>query len=334
MPLARVKSDRLLGVEFSPLSRGLWRMHFSLTPWRRFPGHSLPLSVLESRSRLSAVRASPTAWSPGTIFRSSRLRARHQITGCPWANKVALFADPSCGEEHRALGPGMESKGRAIRLREPQRGSLIPPIEGQSGVGHQLVGGEPRRLLPCKDRGDNIRSEKSQPHKARRIRSRDPFLVRDGLERRTVRPEHSLGDFLTTHEQSDQDRIHWRRIVDALDDELHLLAGSLQARANAEPNQSLFGGHCHGALGLRCSRWPGSPTRMNKISYTGYRFPPEIIHQAIWLYLQFTLSLRDVEDLLAERGVAVSYETVRRWVNHFGPMIAADLRKRRLKPHT
>ena len=56
--------------------------------------------------------------------------------------------------------------------------------------------------------------------------------------------------------------------------------------------------------------------RMKKISYRGYRFPPEIIHQAIWLYLRFTLSLRDVEDLLAERGVAVSYETVRRWVNH------------------
>jgi putative transposase len=73
---------------------------------------------------------------------------------------------------------------------------------------------------------------------------------------------------------------------------------------------------------------------MEKISYAGYRFPPEIIHQAIWLYLRFTLSLRDVEDLLAERGAAVSYETVRRWVNHFGPRIAADLRKRRLKPHT
>ena len=73
---------------------------------------------------------------------------------------------------------------------------------------------------------------------------------------------------------------------------------------------------------------------MTKISYSGYRFPREIIQQAIWLYLRFTLSLRDVEDLLAERGVAVSYETVRRWVNHFGPMIAADLRKRRLKPHT
>ena len=73
---------------------------------------------------------------------------------------------------------------------------------------------------------------------------------------------------------------------------------------------------------------------MNKISYGGYRFPPEIIQQAIWLYLRFTLSLRDVEDLLADPGVAVSYETVRRWVNHFGPMITADLRKRRLKPHT
>jgi transposase-like protein len=73
---------------------------------------------------------------------------------------------------------------------------------------------------------------------------------------------------------------------------------------------------------------------MTKLSYSGYRFPPEIIQQAIWLYLRFTLSFRDVEDLLAERGIMVSYETVRRWVNHFGPMIAADLRKRRPKPHT
>src|SRR5277367_1967206 len=72
---------------------------------------------------------------------------------------------------------------------------------------------------------------------------------------------------------------------------------------------------------------------MTKITYSGYRFPPEIIHQAIWLYLPFTLSFRDIEDLLAERGIAVSYETVRRWVNHFGPMIAASLRKRRPKLH-
>ncbi len=55
---------------------------------------------------------------------------------------------------------------------------------------------------------------------------------------------------------------------------------------------------------------------MTKISYSGYRFPPEIIHQAIWLYLRFTLSFRDVEDLLAERGIAISYETIRRWVSH------------------
>src|SRR6202161_2273465 len=73
---------------------------------------------------------------------------------------------------------------------------------------------------------------------------------------------------------------------------------------------------------------------MRKISYAGYRFPPKVIHQAIWLYLRFTLSFRDVEDLLAECGITVSYETVRRWVNHFGPMIAAHLRRRRPKPHT
>ena len=73
---------------------------------------------------------------------------------------------------------------------------------------------------------------------------------------------------------------------------------------------------------------------MIKISYSGYRFPPEIIQHAIWLYFRFTLSFRDVEDLLAERGITVSYETIRRWVNHCGPMVAADLRKRRPKPHT
>ena len=61
---------------------------------------------------------------------------------------------------------------------------------------------------------------------------------------------------------------------------------------------------------------------MKRISYSGYRFPPEIIHRAIWLYLRFTLSLRDVEDLLVERGITVSYESVRRWVNHFESAIA------------
>jgi transposase-like protein len=72
---------------------------------------------------------------------------------------------------------------------------------------------------------------------------------------------------------------------------------------------------------------------MTKISYKGYRFAPEIIQRAIWLYYRFTLSFRDVEDLLAERGIIVSYETIRRWAIHFGPKIAADLRRRRPKPH-
>ena len=80
-------------------------------------------------------------------------------------------------------------------------------------------------------------------------------------------------------------------------------------------------------------RWPLA-LMMTKISYSGYRFPPVIIQQAIWLYARFTLRFRDVEDLLAERGIMISYETVRRWVNHFGPAIAADLRKRRPKPHS
>ena len=71
---------------------------------------------------------------------------------------------------------------------------------------------------------------------------------------------------------------------------------------------------------------------MKRISYSGYRFPPTIIQQAIWLYLRFTLSLRDVEDLLAERGITVSYESIRRWINHFGPALAADLRRRRPRP--
>ena len=71
---------------------------------------------------------------------------------------------------------------------------------------------------------------------------------------------------------------------------------------------------------------------MQKISYAGYRFPPEIIEQAICLYLRFTLSFRDVEDLLAERGLDVSYETVRRWVLKFGPVFARELGRRRPRP--
>src|SRR5262245_34867974 len=68
---------------------------------------------------------------------------------------------------------------------------------------------------------------------------------------------------------------------------------------------------------------------MAPICYRRHRFPPEIIQHAIWLYLRFTLSYRDVEELLAERGLDISYETVRRWVLKFGPAIARRLRQRR-----
>src|SRR6202030_2657599 len=66
---------------------------------------------------------------------------------------------------------------------------------------------------------------------------------------------------------------------------------------------------------------------MDQLSYHRHRFPPPIIQHAIWLYLRFTLSYRDVEDLLAERGLEGSYETVRRWVLKFGPAIARQLRR-------
>ena len=65
------------------------------------------------------------------------------------------------------------------------------------------------------------------------------------------------------------------------------------------------------------------------LSYHGYRFPPEIISHAVWLYHRFSLSFRDAEDLLAQRGIIVTYETIRRWCRHFGPAYARTLRRRR-----
>ena len=68
---------------------------------------------------------------------------------------------------------------------------------------------------------------------------------------------------------------------------------------------------------------------MQQISFRRHRFSPDVIRYAVWLYYRFTMSLRDVEDLLAERGIDVSYETVRCWANKFGPAIAANIRKAR-----
>ncbi|TBB57049.1 IS6 family transposase, partial [Rhizobium ruizarguesonis] len=68
------------------------------------------------------------------------------------------------------------------------------------------------------------------------------------------------------------------------------------------------------------------------ISFKRHRFPPRIVSHAVWLYLRFNLSLREVEEMLLERGIDVSYKTVRRWIAKFGPQIARNLRRRQARP--
>ena len=69
---------------------------------------------------------------------------------------------------------------------------------------------------------------------------------------------------------------------------------------------------------MKCRRAP----------YYGHRFPPEIISHAVWHYYRFCLSFRDVEDLLAKRGIIISYETIRQWCLKFGPEYARQLKRR------
>jgi putative transposase len=68
------------------------------------------------------------------------------------------------------------------------------------------------------------------------------------------------------------------------------------------------------------------------ISFARHQFPPAIIRHTVWLSVRLTFSHRDVEDLLAERGFDVSYETVRRWVLNFAPLFGRQLRRRRPWP--
>lgn len=68
------------------------------------------------------------------------------------------------------------------------------------------------------------------------------------------------------------------------------------------------------------------------ISYQRHRFPADVIRHAAWLYFRFTLSFRDVEELLAQRGIEVSYETIRSWTQKFGRVFADTLRRSRPKP--
>lgn len=69
--------------------------------------------------------------------------------------------------------------------------------------------------------------------------------------------------------------------------------------------------------------------RKKFLGFKGHRFPPKIIEYAVWLYFRFNLSLRDIEDLLAERGITVSHETIRSWVNKFGGHYAKSIRRDR-----
>jgi putative transposase len=62
--------------------------------------------------------------------------------------------------------------------------------------------------------------------------------------------------------------------------------------------------------------------------YLRHRFPPEIISHAVWLYYRFNLSFREVEDMLAERSIVVSYEAIRQWCRKFGPDCARQLKRR------
>src|SRR5499433_2908713 len=66
--------------------------------------------------------------------------------------------------------------------------------------------------------------------------------------------------------------------------------------------------------------------------YKNHRFPGEIISHAVWLYFRFCLSFRDVEELLLERGVVVTYEAIRQWCAKFGQAYANQLRRRRPRP--
>lgn len=73
---------------------------------------------------------------------------------------------------------------------------------------------------------------------------------------------------------------------------------------------------------------------MPPIGYRYCHFPPEIIQHTVWLYARFALSFRDVEELLAEHGIPLSYESIRRWVARFGTHIARRLRHPRTRPYS
>ena len=103
---------------------------------------------------------------------------------------------------------------------------------------------------------------------------------------------------------------------------------ALADRRQAAILAHLAQGRCH----TNSRRWACYELPMCNLSHHRHRFPAEVIRYAVWLYFRFPLSYRDVEDMLAERGIDVSYETVRRWAVKFGAIIARKLRRGRSRP--
>ena len=90
----------------------------------------------------------------------------------------------------------------------------------------------------------------------------------------------------------------------------------------------------HRQVALRSSRVAKGRHERHRstLRYPGFRFPAEIIGHGVWLYHRFTLSFRDIEDLLAERGIIVTHETIRQWCLRFGREYANSIRRRRPQP--
>src|SRR4051812_16785018 len=121
----------------------------------------------------------------------------------------------------------------------------------------------------------------------------------------------------------------WASLITLLSDTAyHSFIGEVEA-LNTTTIRRLTRSRRHQLLAIARRRQAGA---MAEISYRRHRFPPVIIQHAVWLYLRFTLSYRDVEELLAHRGLDVSYETVRSWVLKFEPIIARRLRCGRPQP--
>src|SRR5258707_7722078 len=108
------------------------------------------------------------------------------------------------------------------------------------------------------------------------------------------------------------------------------MAGSCSAQPAEPPLGAHSGRRCHVGECGRPGRMRGVTTATP--SYKGHRYPVEIINHCVWLYFRFPLSFREVEELMLVRGVAVSYETIRRWCTKFGQAYANQLRRRRPRP--